>query len=218
MIKIKILDNIIFLFFLLAFVIAILNPLMGNANFIGIFDLIPNGNLILIIITFIGMIISYFYPYMLKSKSFNKDDFNKNIDYYKDILHEYTPGIISYIDDFKVDIKTLIATLMSLEKKQKIRFKDKIEILNNDLSDLTLHEKYVYKIIEKENFELLDYETLKNEIIKDCDILNLIQPNQKNSIFHSKLFRLAILIEVIGVPLSTFQFFKFENGILKLLI
>lgn len=48
----------------------------------------------------------------------NINDFKKNENYYRDIISQYSPPLLSYIDDFILDLpRDIIGIVMQLEKK-----------------------------------------------------------------------------------------------------
>ena len=79
-----------------------------------------------------------------------KIDFEKTKKEYKDILYNYSITELSYIDNFEINLKKeIVSTLLNLELKNKIRImNEKIEIINDDDTDLKLTEKDVFHWIE----------------------------------------------------------------------
>ena len=122
--KINFLDfnNILLLFNLILGFIFVAIFLM----FIGMFK-----NLFLVIF-YIGIRFGYSHAYKEK---FNKDDV-KSESYYREIIDKYSIASLSYIDDFKINNKDIIATLLSLRLKEKIVIENDIKVINNDVSDL----------------------------------------------------------------------------------
>lgn len=54
-----------------------------------------------------------------RMEKLNSSDFKKNHDYYRDIIHSYSPTLLSYIDNFKIDLpKDIIGTIISFRTKR----------------------------------------------------------------------------------------------------
>ena len=62
-----------------------------------------------------------------KGEKLEKIDF-KNNSYYRDIITKYSSGVLSYIDDFTIGEKDIIATIMSLKLNPYIRNKKSKDI------------------------------------------------------------------------------------------
>jgi len=91
----------------------------------------------------------------------DKIDF-KNDNYYREIISQYSPGVLSYIDDFKLDEKDIVATLMSLELKHKIKITDNnIEIIDSNEENLDENEKYILVNIENNKLNDISIETFE---------------------------------------------------------
>lgn len=95
--------------------------------------------------------------------------------YYRDIIKNYSPAVLSYINDFKLGKNDVVATLMSLELKGKIKIDKYLHFLDNDTSDLSLNEKYVLERIDDAS-EVVDISMshFKSTVIEDCLNSNLI--------------------------------------------
>lgn len=103
-----------------------------------------------------------------KKERLTKIDFENKDIYYREIINKYSPGILKYIDDFSIDENTIIATLMSLELKNKIEIKDKINILSTDIENLYDNEKYIYNCIKNNTIDEINLLEYKCHIINDC--------------------------------------------------
>lgn len=122
--------------------------------------------LVPLIISIILMVIIY-----LKDKIDNE---NIQEGYYRDIIKEVTPVELSYVDDYTIELENdIVATLLELQLKRKIEFRDqKIVVVDNTLSnDLSFHEKYILhglitkNIFEKDNI-YNKYGTVRKEILQ----------------------------------------------------
>ena len=152
--KINFLDfnNILLLFNLILGFIFVAIFLM----FIGMFK-----NLFLVIF-YIGIRFGYSHAYKEK---FNKDDV-KSESYYREIIDKYSIASLSYIDDFKINNKDIIATVLSLRLKEKIVIENDIKVINNDVSDLEENEKYILECLKKS--KEIDFSKFKELVQKDC--------------------------------------------------
>lgn len=92
----------------------------------------------------------------------------KNDSYYRDTISKYSPAVLSYIDDFKLDEKDIVATLMSLELKKKIKIGDTIEVLDKNSKDLAENERFILEQIISNNLKNVDLLAFENCVINDC--------------------------------------------------
>jgi len=103
----------------------------------------------------------------------NKDDFEKNIDYFRNVLKDYSPLELSYIDDFKLDFpKDIIAILLSLKNKNIIKLNEKenkIDIVSS-ANKLTESEMFILEriVFGKVNIEENDMDALLMIIEKEA--------------------------------------------------
>lgn len=137
----------------------------------------------------------------LKDK-LNENKFFRNKSYYRDIIDKYNVGMLSYIDDFKVDENTVIATLLSLELKKKIKIQDKIQLIDDSLEGLEESEIYVLNHIKNNNFKQFDIQAYENNVVQECKKYELLEEKQvsKNKI-KKKLFRNIIIVVLMFIAL-----------------
>lgn len=102
-----------------------------------------------------------------KGEKLEKIDF-KNDSYYRDIITQYSPGVLSYIDDFTIGEKDIVATIMSLELKNKIKIGDEIEVIDATDENLDENEKYILNKITDRNIKDIDIEVFEKNVISDC--------------------------------------------------
>ena len=87
-------------------------------------------------------------------KKFKKDklssiDFKRYKGYYRDILQDYSPAELSYIDNFEILPKNdIVASLLSLELNKNISLGDKIQINSQIKENISNNEKYILDCIE----------------------------------------------------------------------
>lgn len=120
-------------------------------------------------------------------KRFKKDklsaiDFEKYEGYYREILKDYSPAELSYIDDFEIlPKKDIVATLLSLELNKKISLEDtdKIKIEQNNMEEVSNNEEYVLNSIENgkinhfnedEFIAKVKEDAVKNGLLKETKI------------------------------------------------
>lgn len=92
-------------------------------------------------------------------------DFKKYKGYYRDVVKDYSPAVLSFIDDYRADEnKDIVATLLLLKLKKHIDINDNgISILNNTIQEkLSESEKYILN-----NFENYDINKFNKLVMKD---------------------------------------------------
>lgn len=97
----------------------------------------------------------------------DKVDF-KNDKYYRELITKYSVGVLSYVDNFSLDEKDIVATLLSLELKKKIKIKDKIAIIDEKDEDLAANEKYIFNHLKTSTLNNINMYEFENEIRNDC--------------------------------------------------
>lgn len=110
-------------------------------------------------------------------------DFKQYEGYYREILNEYTPAELEYVDNLKCDETfSIIATLLKLELIGKIKVnKNNIEIIDSSTENLRKTEKYILESI-KDGVVKIDYsghiesyakdEGEEDNLIKEFGFLN----------------------------------------------
>ena len=168
---------IILIYFIMMYVNMVINSPGNN-----IYENIIMGFFFLI--TYLAIFIPYLMYYIFINKGIRESrkdnlseiDFSKDKNYYRDIIKNYNPAVLSYIDDFKnIEEKDIISLLMSLQLKRKIIMEEKgISIIDNDYSDLSESEICVLNSISKGKVNIRSFE-IKNSVIKDCFKKDLIR-------------------------------------------
>lgn len=159
-------------------------------------------------ILYIGVRIAY--------KKYNKERLDKidfkNNSYYRDIISKYSPAVLSYIDDFKLEEKDIVATLMSLELKQKLTIKDGIKIINDSEENLDENEKYIFKKLKNNTLKNINMLEFEEKVIKDCLDYNLLEENKdiNKKIIKKVFFSVCIYILIVA---GFFNFPTFYNNI-----
>ena len=205
--------------FLIIFIIILLISLpelinnMGKYSFNGIKDniikYILKMNIASIIITCIFTLpLIVFNSADKKTISYNldKNDFGKYKNYYRDIIKDYSPAILSYIDDYKLNLKDVISTILNLKLKKYIDIKDnKFIIVNNDYSKLENNEQYILNNINK-NINIF---TFQNIVLEEAINKGLIE----SKINKSKIIKNIIIYTIIIVLSMCLTFYLLSNNI-----
>lgn len=101
---------------------------------------------------------------ILQREKMNSDDFRKNKEYFRDIVGQYSPTLLSYIDDFNLDLpRDIIGNIIILEQKGYIKVNNGIFVNENkNIEDtkLTKIEKYLLKNVINGNI-IIDYNIIK---------------------------------------------------------
>lgn len=120
--------------------------------------------------------------------------------YYRDIIKQYSPASLSYIDDFHLDKKDLVATLMSLELKSKITIDETIKIVNVDEIGLEENEKYVLNSLKNDRLQQFNYLEFEQSVISDCLKYKLLE--KKDDIKYKS--KIVIVVMSLMFLLSVF--------------
>ena len=152
-------------------------------------------------------------------KKLNMDDFKKSQDYYRDIICQYSPTLLSYIDDFSLDLpRDIVVIIMILEKKGYLKVKDGIfinETKNKEDNNLTEIEKYVLKNIENGNLNFNDKD-IEKIVQKEGIEKQLLTKNVKNET--SKFMHIDLLLFILlMIPSMLEKIFKISMGFLPLI-
>ena len=145
-----------------------------------------------------------------KKYKLNKDDFNKSKDYFRDILDDYSPSELSYIDDFKVDKNTLIADLLMLENKKVITYENGVFKKNNEQTGVKLNpvEKYLLNFIDDKGSDIIriDYLSYVEKIKKCCAEQKLIEKKE----FPKWRFTIEAIISILLYCVLRYLIFDFS--------
>lgn len=216
--------NIIYLTFILGMVFLSLFSEVGQIQKIyglPIFEVIKNISFLIFriitkyyFVTFI-YISCLIYLNGIKYK-IDKTDLAKEKNYYRDKIKEYSPGVLSYVDNYIVENQTLIATIMYLELKGLIKTTETIKATDLTPSDLDLNTSYVYSLIKNNNLVSFDLKTYNDLILLDCSKKGLIVKQKK--VIKSKLlfFYVLVMIQIFLIFLMIiFSVFKMNVSILE---
>ncbi len=190
-----------FLFFFSVLMITIIQTIIfeGSITIFLLLKMILNNFILALIFSFIFIIPIYLISlakHQGQKYHLDKEDFGHYKSYYRDIIDNYSPAILSYIDDYQITNKDLIATILNLELKKYISIdkNNKITILNNNFTNLSKSEEYILKNlndlnkISYYNWLILIQEEAKNK--------GLITNNKKNKKHLFALIATFILISL----------------------
>lgn len=147
----------------------------------------------------------------IANKKYNKERIEKvdlkNDSYYRDILPKYSPAVLSYVDDFKINKEDIVATLLMLELKGKIKIKDdSIVLLDDTIDALEENEKYILNKVKEntlKDINILEYTSIvRNDALKKGLLQEKqgVKKNIKRRIIINTIVYLFILIGFSMTP------------------
>ncbi|MDD2519000.1 MAG: DUF2207 domain-containing protein [Bacilli bacterium] len=158
--KFKIIINILFILYLLGLTFFIMFNIFNNGNGSGNDSIWYFGGVFLfsflLAILMNSPFIAIFIAVKAGTKHFGEDakkqelPTDENIKYFREILKNVSPAVISYIDDYKFDYyNDIAATILSLKLKKKLSITDnEIIIMNDNTDNLTISEIFVFDTIK----------------------------------------------------------------------
>jgi len=162
--------------------------------------------IMMIVATFILFPLSIGYiAVKIARRSHRKDKLGKvdykNTNYYRDLIPKYSIATLSYIHNFSLDEKDIVATLLSLEMKKKIKIGDEIIIIDASNDNLTNNEKFIFNELKQNNLKFVDRFAFEMEVVKDgveSGVLELASTTKKKKL---KFFIKNIIIYLIIIGL-----------------
>ena len=153
-------------------------------------------------------------------------DFSKDKNYFRDILREYSPSVLAYIDNFSLNYPTaLLGDLLMLEERKFIKInKDNITLINNvGKESLTPTLRYVFNNIVngKLNINRSEYE---NIVINEARSLDLLEDDEKEEnilkrdLIISSIIYIVFLILIIIIFLNIEVFNYISNPFILIVI
>lgn len=130
-------------------------------------------------------VILIYFGFKFGIKRFLKDklseiDFKKYEEYYRDLLKDYSPAELSYIDKFEIlPQRDIVASLLSQKLNKNIFLDDKIYINNISIENISSNEKYILDSIKDgkiTNFNETEFiakvkeDAIKNGLLKESKI------------------------------------------------
>lgn len=103
------------------------------------------------------------------------NDLKNKKEYYRDFLENYSPAVLSYIDDFYVGEEAIVATVLNLQLKRKVSITPGgIQVISSDDSNLDSNEKYVLS-------------SIINKFFNSKNMLSTFQQYTKNDVYAHRL-------------------------------
>lgn len=137
-----------------------------------------------------------------KWRQLDKTDFENTKTYYRDILKEYSPIVLGYIDNQELNNEDIIAELLYLKKCKLIDIKDNkiVKLENYDKLNLSNTDKVILNKIIDGKLIINDMEyDLRNLVEEECEKKNLLLIKKTNSM---KLI-IKLIIKLIFILICT---------------
>ena len=104
-----------------------------------------------------------------KKDKLSEIDLKKYEAYYRDILKNYSPAELSYIDKFEIlPQNDIAASLLSLELNKNIYLDNKIQINNTSTENISSNEKYILDSIEDGKITNLNEDEFTTKVKEDA--------------------------------------------------
>ena len=147
------------------------------------------------IITVIYFGIKIAYKKYIKEKQDKKD--YKNESYYREIIPELSPAVLSYIYNFQLNEKDIVGTLLGLQLKKKIDIKNKIEIKDISEENLTENEKYIFQNLKNGTLKNINMTLWEQKVILDCKQKGLLEEKQNIKREIIKKITISIIMYIV---------------------
>lgn len=175
--------------------------------------------IIFLIFTFMSSITNFIIKIKLKIQKLTPYDFGIYKEYYRDIIQEYSPLVLSYIDNFKITEEDIWVTLLKLQTKNYIEIDNKknIRVLKNSFYQLKETEKYIIENKTNNRKELI--KIIEEEALTQGLLENIKFDEQENKKKIKKLicmFVLSLIAMIVIVPI--YSNIYSDMGILYFLI
>lgn len=235
--KIKIITTLYIIYIIIFAILIYFNPKLFNIN-ITINDVsegpittiqIISGAIftsliyIFISITYNFFITAIYFGVLVSSIRHRKQKLEK-VDYkndviYRDIIKEYSPGVLGFIDTFALSENHIIATVLELELKNKIKIEDVIKVIDEDESNLSNNEKYIFNGIKNNSYVNLNLGVFESKALDDSNKLNLIDIRKPISKTKKILTKLSpVLFYVLFLFLVNNRIIQVKNTFLIILL
>ena len=173
----------VFMWFLCS-LLGVIISLKAGADFISILkDILQMGIIIFfscltLISISIGLLLAL---NIARIKQLDKIDFEKSKELYREILHNYSPVTLSYLDQMNYNSNVAVVSgLLSLENKKYIKIENnEIKRIRYGTCNLDMPEKYIYENI-RNNHVSINCTELLNIVENDCRIKGLIGIIEEN--------------------------------------
>jgi hypothetical protein len=190
------------------------------------------GTFIMSIFINIGIIIIFiavkFGLKMYKKEMVDYKTAGSDFVYYRDKLGCHSPGEISYISDYQIDIKKdVIATILILKTKNKIDFKEnRIIILDESTDNLSKNETFVLENIKNNNNLFSQKDVYTKLAIEDAvDNKLMIDKSRASTKLIKQILRLIVVYFILffskDLILSLFNcidYTKIDNVLISIIL
>lgn len=165
-------------------------------------------HIILFLIFMSILLFLYLFTFILPKKDVNKEnlsktDYAKDVDYFRELIDNYSLEELSYVDDFSINENVIAICILLKMKLANIIEIDQngIKIINNDFTKLKESEKYILSLIENGKISILTSYELEKLAIKEACENGLIKKvdNPKK-----RIIKKSIIIMVLGGILNIF--------------
>lgn len=157
----------------------------------------------------------------IRKEKMNSDDFRKNKEYFRDIVGKYSPTLLSYIDDFNLDLpRDIIGNIIILEQKGYIKVNNGIFINDNknfDENTLSKIEKYLLKSIKNGKL-IVDYSVIKKIILQEGVEKKLLKINNVSLKFVYFEFIPLCLVGIVYFMVDFFGLMDYKIDLIFILI
>jgi hypothetical protein len=199
----------------------VINLFLNVPNYLGNYFWIFSFNtLLFIIVMYVPIKYSDIVLYLIAKKSYNLGKQKYHLDlkkadkatvntYFRDQIINYSPGVLSYINDYQLDYDDIIATILSLEIKNKIKVNEsQITIINSDTTNLDKNEILVLNHLIKGNINEISLVEYKDEVINDSLNKGLI--TVKNNFFLGNKRLIGVISLLIILAPFAFSILNFK--------
>ena len=160
--------------------------------------------ILFLIFSCILYIINFIVKIKLKMYKLTPYDFGIYKEYYRDIIQNYSPLVLSYIDNFKITEEDIWVTLLKLQTKNCIEIDDmkNIRVSKSSSYELKETEKYIIKNKtdnQKELIKIVEEEALSQGLLEKLKF-----DEQKNKRKIKRLicmFLLSLIAMIVIVPI-----------------
>lgn len=87
--------------------------------------------LVIVTISIFAFFVSKFVDLRIRRKQLTKVDFERDKEYYREILNEYSPLVLGYVDDFKINKAKFFSEILYMKYKNIIYFENDKIVINN---------------------------------------------------------------------------------------
>ena len=142
-----------------------------------------------------------------KFEKLNSDDFKKKKEYYRDIIYRYSPVLLSYIDDFELDLpRDIVGNIMALEIKKCLKIENGIFINKENVvkyqKNINNVDKYILQNINDGILEI-NADEIKKVVQKEGLQEKLLEKNVKEvKINTNNLIVMLVIFSIIFSILS----------------